>query len=181
MTYPEQKLVTRYFFSDVKQAFKKYPVQNFVSHWSAERTPSIPIQADLIWSDHPFTVIVLCSFFCPLPEHFPRCALVARGEAVALRRARAPRLLCAWHAHLARSRLQHARRARFLHRTELLRAVALRRARATRLLCAWHAHVARSGIQHARRARFLHRSWLLKGLSHEIDFKNFDKKLHNLA
>jgi hypothetical protein len=22
---------------------------------------------------------------------------------------------------------------------------------------------------------------LLKGLSHEIDFKNFDKKLHNLA
>jgi hypothetical protein len=24
-------------------------------------------------------------------------------------------------------------------------------------------------------------AWNLKGLSHEIDFKNFDKKLHNLA
>jgi hypothetical protein len=71
------------------------------------------IQADLIWSDYPFRVIL---FFAPFPEHFPRGALArgARGEAVALRRARAPRLLCAWHAHLARG-IQQVRRARFLH------------------------------------------------------------------
>ncbi len=94
-------------------------------------------------------------FFCPLPEHFPRGALVAGGEAVALRRARAPRLLYAWHAHVARG-IQQVRRARFLHRSGLLRDVALRRARAPRLLCAWHAHMARSGLQHVRRARFLH-------------------------
>ncbi len=67
-----------------------------------------------------------------------------------LRRARAPRLFCAWHTHLARSGLRHVRRARLLHRSGLIRDVALRRARAPRVrgTRTWHAAASSTSGEH---------------------------------